>query len=183
MTDMGDIVARVSVDLQRAETAVAMHRNSLAAAEAEVTELRVFLKTLDRYRGTGGDGGTRQDQREQGANTPAKGIPRLGTMARQLVDTSIAAMREAGRPVPIGELLDHVLAAGLPVGGNDQKSNLAGYLSRDPRVKSLGRTLGWTTVEEEEAAPQPASEETASSIAEGGTDDRSTLAQPDFDDL
>jgi hypothetical protein len=46
-------------------------------------------------------------------------------------------------------------------------------------MKSLGRSVGWTVVEDEGAAPEPASGETAPSIAEGGTDDRSTLADPD----
>ncbi|WP_423605667.1 hypothetical protein [Sphingomonas sp. MS122] len=96
-----------------------------------------------------------------------------------MVDVAIAAIEEAGKPVPIGDLLDAVLAAGFTLGGADQKSNLAGYLSRDPRVASRGRNVGWDIIRSEEAASEPASDDAASSTTTGGTNDRTTLADPD----
>jgi len=76
-----------------------------------------------------------------------------------------------------------VLAAGLTLGGTDQKSNLAGYLSRDPRVVSRGRSVGWDLIETEGAAEALAGEAAPSFIV-GGQDDEATLTpNPDEYDL
>ncbi len=65
------------------------------------------------------------------------------------MDAAIEAIRTAGQPLPIGDLLDAVIAQGFKFGGQDHKSNLAGYLSRDPRVVSRGRGVGWDIADEE----------------------------------
>lgn len=168
-----DIVARASADLQQALNKAGRARAQLEDAERDVADLQAFLRTLERYRNPAAD----RKNAEHGVNS-ASSPAKPGTRARELVDTCIAAIQRARHPLKIGDLLDVVLGAGLVLGGSDQKSNLAGYLSRDPRVESRGRSIGWDVVENEEAATVPASEEAASSIHEGGTDDRSTLTVP-----
>lgn len=178
----GDIVARANADLQRALQEAATARTILAAAEMEVADLQAFLRTLARY-SNASPGKTKGGSDSEHGQNSGRAVPAVGSRARDLVDTAIAAIRAARRPLLIGDLLDAVNAAGFTLGGSDHKSNLAGYLSRDPRVESRGRNVGWVVLEDEEAAPEAASGETASSLDQGGTDDRSTLAQSDFDDL
>lgn len=182
MAATDDIVARARADLQRAVAQADRARATLATAEAEISDLTAFLRTLDRYAGPLENGGENTNKSEHRRNE-SRGIGHPGSRGRALVDAAIEAIRTAGKPLPIGALLDAVLAAGHTLGGSDQKSNLAGYLSRDPRVASRGRSVGWDLVETEEAAPEPASGEAASSINEGGTDERSTLTVPGRFDL
>ena len=171
------IIARARADLQRAESAAQRAQESLAKAESEASDLRAFIRTYQRYMGEPSAALT--SEHDVNDRQPA----RVGSRARDLVDAAIAAINQAGKPQPIGSLLDAVLAAGHVVGGTDQKSNLAGYLSRDPRVESRGRSIGWDIVRSEGAALEPASVETAPSDEKGGTDDRSTLDLQDLDDL
>lgn len=181
MADSVGIFAQATADLQRAEREVIIASERLARATGEVAELRNFLSTLERYATPNRNGRLADAATEHVRNIK---VPlREGTMGRQLVDACIDAITAAGKPLPIGDLLDWVLSEGLTVGGTDQKSNLAGYLSRDPRMESLGRTVGWAVVKTEGAALEPASGETAPLTNEGGTDDRSTLASSGFDDL
>lgn len=181
MADTDSIVAQATADLQRAEREVVTASERLARANMEVSELRNFLSTLERYVSPSRAARLLDSMTEHVRNTKAP--LREGTMGRQLVDSCIDAISAAGKPLPIGDLLEWVLSEGLTVGGTDQKSNLAGYLSRDPRMESLGRSVGWAVVKTEGAALEPASGKTAPSINEGGTDDRSTLAPSDFDGL
>lgn len=182
MSTTDDIVSRVRADLQRAQSSAEKARLALAAWEGEVSELTIFLRTLERYAGP-----TQKDiviaaPREHDKND--KVIPAHGTNSRVLVDACIDAIQHGGRPLTIGDLVDVCIAQGLKIGGKDLKSNLAGYLSRDPRVKSLGRNIGWAIAETEGAASAPASQEAAPSLAAGGSNDRPTLAFPDeFVDL
>src|SRR5690349_13587656 len=136
------IVARATADLQRALAAAQRARMALSAAEAEAADLQAFLRTLERYASPMDTGRTSGTDSEHGKNQ-ARALSKPGSRARELVDTAMQAIREAGRPLPIGDLLDAVLEAGFTLGGSDQKSNLAGYLSRDPRVASRGRNIGW----------------------------------------
>lgn len=177
-----DIVARANADLQLALSRAEEARRTLAACEAEVSDLQAFLRTLERYASPVRSGEEIGNSKEHGENKVSV-IARPGTRARGLVDASIEAITSAGKPLKIGDLLDAVLAAGHVLGGSDQKSNLAGYLSRDPRVHSLGRSVGWDLVRNEEAASEPASDDAASSSNEGGSDDRTALAATDRFDL
>lgn len=179
MAISNDIVARATADLQRAEAAASRAREALARAEAEVADLSAFLRTLERYAAPVTRAEGMRGALEHGKNTARSfGNSSRGT---QMVDVAISVIREAGKPVPIGDLLDAVLAAGFTLGGADQKSNLAGYLSRDPRVASRGRNVGWDIIENEEAASKPGSTDAASSSNEGGTNERTTLAFPDVE--
>ena len=170
-----DIVARAQADLQQALNRASKAKAQLDDAEREASDLHAFLRTLQRYTAPVTD----SVRREHVSNTISSAA-KPGARGIELVDTCIEAIRHVGRPMKIGELLDVVLNAGMVIGGADQKSNLAGYLSRDPRVHSLGRSVGWDTVENEEAASVPASDDAASSQTEGGSDDRTTLvSDPD----
>ena len=172
-----NIVGRAKSDLQKAEIAAQKARETLARAESEVADLQAFLRTYQRY----ADEPSADQSREQSVN-PYKAT-RTSGRGKEMVDVAISVIRERGKPVMIGDLLDSVLAAGFTLGGADQKSNLAGYLSRDPRVHSVGRGIGWDLVESEEAASVPASDDAASSEQKGGTDDRSTLTSSGPDDF
>jgi len=162
MVSNSDIIARAEGDLQRAEATAMRAREALAKAEAEVSDLKAFLRTFQRYV----DVPASPQGGEHSANV--RNVAKVGSRARELVDAAIEAISEAGKPVPIGDLLDAVLSKGHVVGGADQKSNLAGYLSRDPRVVSRGRSVGWDVVETEGAAIEPASEDAAPSSYQGG---------------
>ena len=173
------ILQQVRRDLQTARERVARIEQELAGARSEMADLEGFVRTFERY-------STRVDEPDRGEERRKNKVSVLsepGTQARTLVDTCIVAIKERGAPMKIGDLLDVVLRAGLTLGGKDQKSNLAGYLSRDPRVHSLGRSVGWDVVETEEAASEPGSDEAASSQDQGGSDDRTTLASSGLDDL
>ena len=180
MPTTDDIVARATNDLQRAEREAEKARALLERAQAEIADLQAFMRTMERYVAPVAQEGRPAGSGEHAENkTPA----RPGTTARLLVDACYEAIEQAGHPIKIGDLLDIVLSKGFTVGGRDQKSNLAGSLSRDPRLVSRGRTLGWDIVRDEEAASEPGSEKAASSHDVGGTDERSTLALPDDFDL
>lgn len=157
-----DIIARANDDLRKAVSRAEDARKSLSKAEAEVTEIQAFLKTFERYAPMLVGGGEQEHRRNVNSSLAAP-----GSRGRELVDASIEAINAAGRPLKIGALLDAVLAAGHTLGGADQKSNLAGYLSRDPRIHSLGRSVGWDLIRHE--AGRPAS------------DDALPLANPDQD--
>lgn len=137
-----DIVERAHGDLQEALGRAAKARAQLSEAEKDISDLQAFLRTLKRYATPAVFSGAREHVANTGLS-PAG----MGSRGRNLVDVCICAIRKSGRPLKIGELLDIVLKAGIAIGGMDQKSNLAGYLSRDSRVETRGRSVGWDVVE------------------------------------
>lgn len=168
-----DIITRANADLQRARASAARAKEALARAEKEVADLQAFIRTFERYTGA-------SVSQAFGEHSVNMGISqRTSGRAKEMVDVAIAAIEERGSPMLIGELLDAVLAAGHVIGGRDQKSNLAGYLSRDPRVRSVGRNIGWDVVsfeQEDEACP-----ENYQINHRSGEDKRETI--DDFNDL
>lgn len=147
MSDTEELVARAKADLHRAEAAAERAREGLKKAEAEVADLEAFLRMMDRYAHT--------DASRGAATSPGVTVRTThqgGSRAKELVDAAIDAIRTTGQPMPIGDLLDAVIAQGFKFGGQDHKSNLAGYLSRDPRVVSRGRGIGWDIADEGQAA-------------------------------
>ena len=173
-----EIVARVNADLQRAQLAASRARQLLAEAEAEASDLAAFLRTLEKYATPipNSEGIRRaMDHDKNTARTSATTVSRGTRMA----DVAIATIKEVGKPVPIGKLLDAVLAAGFTLGGADQKSNLAGYLSRDPRVESRGRNIGWDVVVMEKGPEGRDSNESDFSESSGGATDRTNLTSTD----
>ena len=172
-----DLVARATADLQRAQRDAEMAASRLAKAKSDVADLEAFLRTLERYASAVTPAPAGVSNVEHAENGVKKWSSQPGTMARTLVDACIKRIQHAGKPQTIGELLSYLLDAGMTVGGADQKSNLAGYLSRDPRVASLGGRKGWI-VKTEGTASTPGSQEAAPSTTEGESNDRPTLAFP-----
>ncbi len=180
MATSESILQQVHRDLQTARGTVSKKERELAEARSEMADLEGFVRTFERYSGKA-DAPVPSEERRKNKE---HGVPERGTQARMLVDTCIDAIRDQGEPIKIGDLLDVVLAKGLTLGGKDQKSNLAGYLSRDPRVESRGRSIGWDVVETEGAASEPGSNDAAPSLDQGGTDDGTTLtSRPGQDPL
>lgn len=176
------IVARVQADLQQALAKASKARSLLDECEREAADLQAFLRTFERYAAPAGAGGGLTQGSEHGSNKRA--VAQVGSRARQLVDVSIATIRRKGAPVKIGDLLDAVLAEGLTLGGSDQKSNLAGYLSRDPRVASRGRSVGWDIVDNEAAVFRSVSADGAFFEDREGAADRLVQDPPcNVDDL
>lgn len=171
MATSESILQQVHRDLQTARENVVVKERQLAEAKAEMADLEGFVRTFERYSGKA-DAPAAETERRKNKD---RGVPERGTQARMLVDTCIDAIHDKGSPMKIGDLLDVVLDKGLTLGGKDQKSNLAGYLSRDPRVESRGRSIGWDIVETEGAASEPGSNDAAPSQDQGGTDDGTTL--------
>lgn len=171
MAFTNDIDARAQADLQRAERDAASAREKLARAENEINDLRAFLRKLEHYAGPIEATERPRTRRRRGS----------GGKARQLADFCINEIHNAGMRVPIADLFAAAIAAGMEIGGRDEKSNLAGYLSRDKRI-DFAHGQGWGIIETEGAALEPASGGAAPSNDTGGTDDRSTLAFPDDDD-
>ena len=169
MTFTTDIHSRAQSDLQRAERDASSARDKLARAESEINDLRAFLRKLEHYAAP-----VVVDEQPRATRS----IRGSGGKGKRLADFSIAEIHKAGRRVPIADLFDAVIKAGIVIGGRDEKSNLAGYLSRDKRI-DFERGEGWGIVETEGAALVPASGDTAPSNLAGGTDERSTLANPD----
>lgn len=98
-------------------------------ALGEIAEIRAFIRKLNLYI---------YPQTEKG-DRMRRGT---GGKARLLSNYCLAKIREAGRRVPISDLFAAILDEGLDVGGRDEKSVLAGYLSRDPRI-NYKRDEGW----------------------------------------
>lgn len=182
MATSENILQQVHRDLQTAREKVAVIEQQLAAARAELGDLEGFVRTFERYSARA-DAPLAAAQEAEPRRNKDRGVAEVGTQARKLVDTCIAEIRQRGAPMKIGDLLDVVLEAGLTLGGRDQKSNLAGYLSRDPRVHSRGRAIGWDIAKTEGAASEPGSNDAAPSQNQGGTDEGTTLTDRDLADL
>lgn len=100
--------------------------------KSEIRALQDFLARLESYGA-------------QPANAQ-KARKHHGGKSGALVSHCVEVISTAGKRVRIDELFKSILDAGLEVGGVDEKSNLAGYLSRDPRVNYV-KPDGWGLVE------------------------------------
>ena len=96
--------------------------------KSEIRVLQDFLSRLESYSA-------------QSSSVP-KARKHPGGKSGALASHCIGVISTAGKRVRIDELLKSILDAGLEVGGVDEKSNLAGYLSRDPRVNYV-KPDGW----------------------------------------
>lgn len=159
-----DIVTRAQSDLQRAERDASSARDKLARSEAEINDIRAFLRKFEHY-------ATPTDTK---ISVPVARSPRgSGGKARRIASHCIELIQKSGRKMPMNELFPRVIADGIEIGGTDEKSVLAGYLSRDERVY-FERGVGWGIVETEGAADLLGSF-TAPSLNDGGQNERATL--------
>ena len=170
MAFTNDIASRAQGDLQRAERDAVSARDKLARAEAEINDLRAFLRKLEHY-------GLPVEEVAQ--SRPSRSRRGSGGKSKQLADFSIEEIRKAGRRVLIADLFNAAIAAGIEIGGRDEKSNLAGYLSRDKRI-DYAHGEGWGIIETEGAADMLAGN-AAPSFTEGGQDDEATLTSDPVD--
>lgn len=126
---MTDAFALAMADLAKLRAREAKLEAELAAIRAEREKLTVFVEVGKRY------------SPDFPTITSASAV-RPGTKSAALVDAAIAAIERAARPLLIAELVNATRDAGLVIGGKNDSGNLAGYLSRDPRV-SFHRNVGW----------------------------------------
>lgn len=168
MTFTNDIVGRAQSDLQRAERDALNARDKLTRAEAEINDLRAFLRKLEHYA------------------SPIDAVASIGRVratrgsggkAKRIADFCIDLIRDSGNRVEMNVIFPAVLAAGIEIGGTDEKSVLAGYLSRDKRIDFV-RGEGWGIVNDDGAASLPVSEQAAPVSSQGGNHDSPTLAYP-----
>lgn len=169
MAFTNDISVRAENDLLRAERDAATAREKLTRAEAEINDLRAFLRKLEHYAAPVDETGHEQ--------RPTRRRRGSGGKAKQLADFCIAEIRKAEDRVPIADLFAAAIAAGMDIGGKDEKSNLAGYLSRDKRI-NFAHGQGWGMVETEGTATEPDSNVAVPSHDTGGNDERPTLVLP-----
>jgi hypothetical protein len=159
-----DIQSRAQADLQRAERDIQNYQEKLAKATQERNDLSAFLRKLEHYAVptvvTDGVARTRS----------ARGS---GGKGKVIVDFCIDLIRNAGRRMKMNEIFPAVIKSGINIGGTDEKSVLAGYLSRDKRV-DFEREDGWGVVETEGAADLLAGT-AAPSFIDGGQNERATL--------
>jgi hypothetical protein len=165
MAFSNDIVLRAQADLQRAERDAANARDKLARSEADINDLRAFLRKLEHY----------ASPAETALSARTTRSPRgSGGKARRIADFCIEQIAKADRRLEMSELFPLVLASEFEIGGTDEKSVLAGYLSRDPRV-NFARGEGWGITTDDGAASMPDSEQAAPVSNQGGTNDGPTL--------
>jgi hypothetical protein len=164
MAFSNDIISRAQSDLQRAEKDAANAREKLQRSEMEINDLRAFLRKLEHYAAP----------TDAKASSPATRSPRgSGGKAKRIVSHCIDLIQNSGRKMPMNELFPRVIADGIEIGGTDEKSVLAGYLSRDERVY-FERGFGWGIVETEGVADLLAGAATPS-LNDGGQNERTTL--------
>lgn len=159
-----DIQSRAQADLQRAERDMQNYQEKLTKATQERNDLSAFLRKLEHY--------AVPTVLTEGV-VRTRSIRGSGGKARRIVSHCIDLIQKAGREMPMNELFPKVIADGIEIGGTDEKSVLAGYLSRDERVY-FKRPVGWGIVETEGAADLLTGDATPSLI-DGGQNERATL--------
>ena len=151
MTDFQEIIAKVKADMARAEEAERTAEAALRVARAEKDRLAAFMEMAARYAANIGPAMPEPE---------GKRLPKAGTQTAIVVDKAISLVMAARRPLSIAVLAEGVEGAGIKIGGKKPKVNLAGYLSRDPRINYI-KDVGWWTPalgeppdgEEEEETP------------------------------
>lgn len=171
MIEQNDIGARARSDLQRAERDAAVARDRLTRAEAEINDLNAFLRKLEHYAAP-----------VEGAHIRIRAPRGSGGKAKRIADFCIEIIKSADRRVEMHELFPAVLEAGIEIGGTDEKSVLAGYLSRDKRLNFV-RRQGWGIAETNEAIMSLSGAEAAASFGTVEQDAGATHALPSDDDL
>jgi hypothetical protein len=166
MTEQNDIGARARSDLQRAERDAASAREKMTRAEAEINDLRAFLRKLEHYAVP-----------MESAQIRTRALRGSGGKAKRIADFCIEIIQTAGRRVEMGDLFPAVLEAGIEIGGTDEKSVLAGYLSRDKRLNFVRRE-GWGIAEPYEEALLLSGTEAVPSISIGEQVERIALNIP-----
>ncbi len=136
MTDFKEIIAKVKADFAKAEEAEKIAEHNLRMVRAEKERLAAFMEMAARYAAVTESKSPEPDRKQW--------VPKEGTQTAAIMDKAISLVMTARRPLSIAELAEGVQAAGLKIGGKKPKVNLAGYLSRDPRINYI-KDVGWWT--------------------------------------
>jgi hypothetical protein len=139
------VVERARADLAKLEE----RESSLAVQLRDVREradkLRAFLDVYRQYAQTS----SVQDVAASAPRPPSRrskeGLT-PGTRGANLEEVAFQAVKRAGRPQEIGQLLAEVRGAGLEPGGARPATNLSSVLSRSNRLR-FDRGVGWVLAE------------------------------------
>ncbi len=162
-----ETIERAKADLAKCRATIARALAQLETAKTEEHRLSVFLEVAEQYSQEEADSGSVR----RNPSAPPKTVI--------LVEKVIEIIKQAGKPLTISELVQALTNRGLEIGGEKPHSNLAGYLSRDTRVKYLKEqgwwvpTLGTYTgfgLPQEPARPAPVSTATPTTSPSGGGD-------------
>lgn len=113
------------------------------AALAEARRWDEFARMYCELRGIHYD--MQSDKPDRPAAPPRRERSAVGAPSNSLVATeeaAIAVLKEAGRPMPTGELRPALEARGIEIGGRDANSTLSARLSRSARLYNQ-RPHGW----------------------------------------
>lgn len=130
-------ISRARDELTRLERRESELLSQLEIVRLEAGKLTAFLEVASRYQQGGQVSGLVE------AAAKSRPTPREGTKGAALVEAALAAIRKAGHPLSIGELVEAVTAAGLAIGGQREGPNLAGFLSRSDLIV-FRRGVGWS---------------------------------------
>lgn len=110
-----DLIEKARADLAKARTQERRAQDLLNTAQAERVRLEHFFEQLERY----------------SAEKPAADdVDGRGSKTKEIVSAAIDIVTMASAPVSIGDLYDALIASSIEIGGEQPKSNLAGFLSR-----------------------------------------------------
>lgn len=111
----------------------------------------------------------RQLARENAAKEAAtvgqqRSITRVPSEARaKAMELAELFLRNRSAPTPTRDILEHILANGGEIGGQEPVSNLSAMLSNSDKFQSHGR-IGWTLAQEHEAIPSKVFTEIAEDV-------------------
>lgn len=133
-------MARAQLDLKRLETQAVDLRAKLVAIEAQVEKVRAYIEIAKLYADDAPADRLISPEKKSKGGRPSGGI------STQAVETSLAIIRAARKPLHTRDLIRELAARGVVIGGTNPVTNLSGFLSRSPELKN-SRTLGWSLAE------------------------------------
>jgi hypothetical protein len=138
MDDLMLSKARADYDaLQKREAQLS---SDLEAVRAKLVKVRDFLELYDHYTAD-----RSAPLAARGGNGRKRSPVRTGIGA-SVTATAIEVLRDAHRPMKIGELLEAVTAKGHVIGGERPATNLSSILSRSDHVR-YEHGIGWNVIE------------------------------------
>jgi len=144
---MDDMLAKAMADLGELERREADLVAALGELRPEITKLRDFIEMWQRYAAgnpsvIGGLGRVAKPSRK------AARRPVMSGTGVVMGDAAVKALRDAGRPLTIGQILEAVQQAGVAVGGERPKTNLSSVLSRRDDLQ-YEQGVGWRLIEQD----------------------------------
>ena len=164
---MDPVLTKARADAAALSVRCANLEDELKNAQSELNKLTAFIEVYEKY--AVGEKylphhGYRSKEPEKVASFKKRGL-RPGSNGAAMVDASIGALKAAGKPLQITELLDAVRASGVTVTGVRPATNLSSALSRSPEVR-YEHPIGWRLTLTD-PSPQQIGEATVSDIESG----------------